>query len=45
MEQFVNYLISKSIVPENKVQYYIGWVKAFFRSLGRVTSEKVTSEE
>ena len=29
MEQFTNYLISKSIVADKQVQYYVGWVKAF----------------
>jgi hypothetical protein len=45
MEKFTNYLISKSIIPEAQVRYYIGWVRAFFRSLGRDSAQKVTSEE
>ena len=45
MEEFTNYLISKSILPKNQVHYYVGWVKAFFRSLGRAPSEKVSPEE
>ncbi len=45
MDQFTNYLLSKSIIPEKQVSYYVGWVKLFFRSLGRDNSEKVTSEE
>lgn len=45
MEQFTNYLISKSIVPKNQIPYYVGWVESFFRSLGRPISEKVTTEE
>ncbi|MEW6078855.1 MAG: integron integrase [Thermodesulfobacteriota bacterium] len=45
MEKFTTYLISKSIIPEAQVRYYVGWVKAFFRSLGRDPAQKVTSEE
>ena len=45
MEQFANYLISRSIVPQKQVPYYIGWVNSFFRSLGRTTTDKITFEE
>ncbi len=45
MEKFADYLISKSIIPENQIPYYIGWVKAFFRFLDKDTSENVTADE
>jgi integron integrase len=45
MDEFSNYLLSKAIVSQKQVRYYVSWVKTFFRSMGKDPSENVSSEE
>ncbi len=45
MDEFTNYLLSKAIVPQKQVRYYVSWLKTFFRLIGKDPSENVSSEE
>jgi integron integrase len=45
MEKFKAYLLSKRIVPENRVPYYISWVSRFFASCDKEPGDKFSQDE
>ncbi|MEW5948293.1 MAG: integron integrase [Thermodesulfobacteriota bacterium] len=45
MEDFKTYLLSKNIVPETKLVYYISWITQFYAFCGKNPGDDVSSEE
>ena len=45
MEDFRTYLLSKRIVSENKVVYYLVWINQFYVFYDKVPGDDVTVEE
>ena len=45
MEHFRSYLLSKRIVPEKKLRYYLSWITQFYAFYDKSLCDDVSSEE
>jgi hypothetical protein len=45
VEHFRSYLLSKRIVPEKKLRYYLSWITRFYAFYDKSLCDDVSSEE
>ena len=45
MEDFRSYLLSKRIVSENKLSYYLVWINQFYAFYDKIPGDDVSAEE